>query len=156
MCHQPHQPRRLAIQRRSHLYSALPLRRYGNRAPTESKENFSMRRALCLVGLMILTAITAGSLSAQDNPFVGTWKLNVAKSNFGSGQLQRASLARSWRKAMGRNTPWNESMPMEPPLSTVLRLTMTAETIPSPVRECLVPLTASPASVSTPTELSPF
>ena len=42
-----------------------------------------MRRALWLVGLVILTAVTAGSLSAQDNPFVGTWKLNVAKSKFG-------------------------------------------------------------------------
>lgn len=49
-----------------------------------------MRRTLCLVGLMILTAITAGSLSAQDNPFVGTWKLNVAKSNFGSAPAPKS------------------------------------------------------------------
>jgi hypothetical protein len=39
-----------------------------------------MRRTLFLLALSVLTAVVAGPLMAQDNPFVGTWKLNVAKS----------------------------------------------------------------------------
>ncbi|HYK38518.1 MAG TPA: hypothetical protein VEU98_00755 [Candidatus Eremiobacteraceae bacterium] len=49
-----------------------------------------MKRTLRLAGLMILIAFTAGSLSAQDNPFVGTWKLNIAKSKFGSAQAPKS------------------------------------------------------------------
>ena len=44
-----------------------------------------MRRAVSLFALMVLAAIAAGSLLADDNPFVGTWKLNVAKSKVTPG-----------------------------------------------------------------------
>jgi hypothetical protein len=44
-----------------------------------------MPRAVKLAGFAGLL-LFALSLSAQQNPFAGSWKLNVAKSNFGAGQ----------------------------------------------------------------------
>lgn len=44
-----------------------------------------MKRALSLFALLVLGALAAGSLLADDNAFVGTWKLNVAKSKFSPG-----------------------------------------------------------------------
>jgi hypothetical protein len=44
-----------------------------------SKENIQMRK---IFGLLILCAV---ALMAAANPFVGTWKLNVAKSKFSPG-----------------------------------------------------------------------
>jgi hypothetical protein len=39
-----------------------------------------MKRTLFVLACLVLTAVAAGPLMAQDNPFLGTWKLNVAKS----------------------------------------------------------------------------
>lgn len=39
-----------------------------------------MRRTFFLLAFLILAAASAGPLLAQDNPFVGTWKFNPAKS----------------------------------------------------------------------------
>jgi len=44
-----------------------------------------MKRAVLVFALIVLAAIAAGSLSAEDNPFAGTWKLNLAKSKFDPG-----------------------------------------------------------------------
>ena len=41
-----------------------------------------MKRSLCVLAMLMVAAVTAGSVMAQANPFVGTWKLNVAKSKF--------------------------------------------------------------------------
>ncbi|HXX45270.1 MAG TPA: hypothetical protein VEJ38_11105 [Candidatus Acidoferrales bacterium] len=41
-----------------------------------------MKRILTLVAALALPLVAAGVLLAQGNPFVGTWKLNVAKSKF--------------------------------------------------------------------------
>lgn len=42
-----------------------------------------MRRGLFVLAFLVL--VVAGRPSvAEDNPFLGTWKLNIAKSNFGS------------------------------------------------------------------------
>ena len=41
-----------------------------------------MKRSLFLVCALVLSVLAAGPLAAQDNPFVGTWKLNLAKSKF--------------------------------------------------------------------------
>jgi hypothetical protein len=44
------------------------------------------RDSLLAVGVCILVCLTLLSVYAQDtkaNPYVGTWKLNVAKSDFG-------------------------------------------------------------------------
>jgi hypothetical protein len=41
-----------------------------------------MKRILFLLTILGLSAVAAGPLKAQENPFVGTWKLNVAKSKF--------------------------------------------------------------------------
>ncbi len=41
-----------------------------------------MKRMLFLFTILGLSAVTASPLMAQDNPFVGTWKLNVAKSKY--------------------------------------------------------------------------
>ena len=41
-----------------------------------------MKRVVYLVAVMVFAAITAASLMAQANPFVGTWKLNLSKSKY--------------------------------------------------------------------------
>jgi hypothetical protein len=41
-----------------------------------------MKRSLFLLCALVLSALAAGPLAAQDNAFVGTWKLNVAKSKY--------------------------------------------------------------------------
>lgn len=46
-----------------------------------------MKRVLFVLSLLVLAS---GSLLAQDNPFVGTWKLNVAKSKFEPGPAPKS------------------------------------------------------------------
>lgn len=41
-----------------------------------------MKRMLVLVSVLAVSLVASGVLLAQENPFVGTWKLNVAKSKF--------------------------------------------------------------------------
>jgi len=41
-----------------------------------------MKRILVLISILALTLVASKTLLAQDNPFQGTWKLNVAKSKF--------------------------------------------------------------------------
>ena len=41
-----------------------------------------MKRILALIPVMTLSLFASGMLLAQESPWVGTWKLNVAKSNF--------------------------------------------------------------------------
>jgi hypothetical protein len=41
-----------------------------------------MKRILFLLAVFVLSAAVSGPLMAQDNPFLGTWKLNTAKSKF--------------------------------------------------------------------------
>ena len=40
-----------------------------------------MKRSICFFALLLFTAAAIPTL-AQDNPFLGTWKLNTAKSKF--------------------------------------------------------------------------
>jgi hypothetical protein len=49
-----------------------------------------MKRILFLLTILGLSAVTSGPLMAQANPFVGTWKLNVAKSKFGSAPAPKS------------------------------------------------------------------
>jgi hypothetical protein len=44
-----------------------------------------MKRFLFVLSFLLITSVATTSLSAQGNPFVGTWKLNVAKSKFEPG-----------------------------------------------------------------------
>jgi hypothetical protein len=53
-----------------------------------------MKRSLYVLAMLMMTAVTAGSVMAQANPFVGTWKLNVAKSKF-AGAPAPKSLTRT-------------------------------------------------------------
>ena len=46
-----------------------------------------MKRALFVLALLVLSS---GPLLAQDNPFVGTWKLNLAKSKFEPGPAPKS------------------------------------------------------------------
>jgi len=41
-----------------------------------------MKRVLALVSLAALSLVASSVLQAPDNPFVGTWRLNLAKSKF--------------------------------------------------------------------------
>ena len=45
-----------------------------------------MRRILVLVPVLVLSLLASGVSLAQNNPFVGTWKLIVAKSKFAGVQ----------------------------------------------------------------------
>jgi hypothetical protein len=49
-----------------------------------SKGSILMRRTLSAFTFLVLAAAAAGLLWAEDNPFLGTWKLNVEKSKFES------------------------------------------------------------------------
>jgi hypothetical protein len=44
-----------------------------------------MKRFSATVALILLAVAASGAALAQSNPFVGTWKLNTAKSKFGLG-----------------------------------------------------------------------
>ena len=41
-----------------------------------------MKRVLTLIAVTALVILSSSMLLAQENPFVGTWKLNLAKSKF--------------------------------------------------------------------------
>jgi hypothetical protein len=41
-----------------------------------------MKRILVLVSILALSLVASKTLLSQDNPFLGTWKLSVAKSKF--------------------------------------------------------------------------
>jgi len=45
-----------------------------------------MRRMLALTAVVVMSLAASGALLAQDNPFVGTWKLNLAKSKYSGEQ----------------------------------------------------------------------
>jgi hypothetical protein len=49
-----------------------------------------MRRTLRSVAIAAVVMLGCGVLSAQDNPFVGTWKLNVEKSKFAGGAAPKS------------------------------------------------------------------
>jgi hypothetical protein len=49
-----------------------------------------MKRFLLLLCFVVITALAAGPLMAQTNPFIGTWKLNVAKSKFEPGPAPKS------------------------------------------------------------------
>src|ERR1700752_1091825 len=44
-----------------------------------------MKRLLVFATGVVMAVVASGVLLAQSNPFVGTWKLNIAKSEFTSG-----------------------------------------------------------------------
>src|SRR5467141_237785 len=54
-----------------------------------------MKRFAFVLSFLIVTAVAAGPLMAQDNPFVGTWKLDVAKSKYDPGPAPK-SQTRTW------------------------------------------------------------
>jgi hypothetical protein len=49
-----------------------------------------MKRFAFVLSFLIVTAVAAGPLLAQDNPFVGTWKLDVAKSKSEPGPVPKS------------------------------------------------------------------
>ncbi len=49
-----------------------------------------MKRFLFVLSFLIIASIAAGQLLAQDNPFVGTWKLDVAKSKAEPGPVAKS------------------------------------------------------------------
>src|SRR5712692_687924 len=53
-----------------------------------------MKRLRTVFAILVLTA-TAGLVLAQGNPFVGSWKLDVAKSKFDPGPAPK-SQTRKW------------------------------------------------------------
>ena len=48
-----------------------------------------MKRSLVVLALVVCTTMS-GALWAQDNPFAGTWKLNLAKSKFDPGPAPKS------------------------------------------------------------------
>lgn len=49
-----------------------------------------MKRSLCVLAFVICTAVVTAPLFAQENPFLGTWKLNVAKSKSEPGPAPKS------------------------------------------------------------------
>jgi hypothetical protein len=49
-----------------------------------------MKRFLFALSFLIIAYVAAGPLLAQDNPFVGTWKLDVAKSKSEPGPVAKS------------------------------------------------------------------
>jgi len=49
-----------------------------------------MKRILMFVAVAVLAAVACSTLQAQDNPLVGTWKLNTAKSKFDPGPAPKS------------------------------------------------------------------
>lgn len=49
-----------------------------------------MKRVLTVVAIGLLALVGASSLQAQDNPVVGTWKLNLTKSKFDPGPAPKS------------------------------------------------------------------
>jgi hypothetical protein len=45
-----------------------------------------MKRILALTALVVMSLAASGVSHAQDNPFVGTWKVNLAKSKYSGEQ----------------------------------------------------------------------
>jgi hypothetical protein len=54
-----------------------------------------MKRLCTVFAILFLTLAAAGMVLAQSNPFVGTWKLNVAKSKYDPGPAPK-SQTRKW------------------------------------------------------------
>jgi hypothetical protein len=54
-----------------------------------------MKRLRTVLAILFLTLAAAGMALAQRNPFVGTWKLDVAKSKFDPGPAPK-SQTRTW------------------------------------------------------------
>ena len=54
-----------------------------------------MNRKIRPLVLMVVVLAAGSLLLAQDNPFVGTWKLNVAKSKYNPGPAPQSS-TRTW------------------------------------------------------------
>jgi hypothetical protein len=53
-----------------------------------------MKRILALTSVVVMSLAASGVLLAQDDPFVGTWKLNLAKSKY-SGEKPPQSATRT-------------------------------------------------------------
>jgi hypothetical protein len=49
-----------------------------------------VKRMMFLLAILIFGAMAARPLLAQDSPFIGTWKLNAAKSNAGGMPLPKS------------------------------------------------------------------
>ena len=54
-----------------------------------------MNRRIRIAALVVIVIATGTLLFAQDNPFVGTWQLNVAKSKYVPGPAPQSS-TRTW------------------------------------------------------------
>ena len=54
-----------------------------------------MNRRFCVFAMIVMMLSAGSQLLAQDNPFVGTWKLNVAKSKYDPGPPPQ-SQTRTW------------------------------------------------------------
>ena len=54
-----------------------------------------MKRLLTVFAVIFLAMAAEGLVIAQSDPFVGTWKLNLAKSKFNPGPAPK-SQTRTW------------------------------------------------------------
>jgi hypothetical protein len=57
-----------------------------------------MKRRIGVYAALVLVLAAGSVLLAQSNPFVGTWKLNVAKSKYNPGPAPQSS-TRTWDAA---------------------------------------------------------
>jgi hypothetical protein len=70
----------LFLGERGHNFATAEARRI--LGPKQILRRILMKRFLYLSAFLVLTAVVARPLLAEDNPFLGTWNLNSAKSKF--------------------------------------------------------------------------
>jgi hypothetical protein len=59
------------------------------RGADANQENF-VKRLMIVLAILFLGAVSVRPVLAQDSPFIGTWKLNTAKSNSGSMPMPKS------------------------------------------------------------------
>ena len=89
-----------------------------------------MKRLLVFAAVFALSLVTSGAVLAQSNTSLGTWKLNIAKSTYGTAQPPRSetrtiTAQRRWRKDFLRGVGADGG----PDLRTATPRTMTARSL---------------------------
>jgi hypothetical protein len=93
-----------------------------------------MKRILVLIPLLAMSLVAFSVVLAEDDPFVGTWKLNLAKSTY-VGQQAPKSVTKTVVAQGAAEKVMKELLRMAVSSCTAIRLTSTAQTHRGPATE---------------------
>jgi hypothetical protein len=85
-----------------------------------------MKRILVLFSILDLSLVASKTLWSQDNPFPGTWKLNVAKSRFTGFQPPKRETRTEVAQGSGETVTYEGIAADGSPISWVIRPIWTA------------------------------